>query len=96
MTIGRDAQPDIRFQGDGLARGLHRAQSRVNCLARNIRFEIGCIRRRPDDAKYAATARKWIKAAWGARREAQQGVVAYRGLIAEREQQRGLGLVAGG
>lgn len=83
----RDYQPDIRFQGDGLARGLHRAAARVACLTRNIAIELQAIGGHEDPARKAA-GRVWITQAQGARREALHAERAYRGLIAERDQQR--------
>lgn len=84
MTYGADAQPDIRHQGDGLQRGLHRAAARVACLTRNISIELQAIRAHADPARKAA-GRVWIVQAQGARREALQAELAYRGLIAERD-----------
>jgi hypothetical protein len=93
MTL-RDHQPDIRFQGDALKRGLHRAEARVSCLARNIRIEIIAIRNSEDEGR-KSVGRTWIKQALAARREAQQSAIAYRGLIAERDMQASvLGQVA--
>ncbi len=86
MTL-RDHQPDIRFQGDGLARGLHRAAARAACLTRNIAIELQAIKAHDDPARKAA-GRVWISQAQGARREALHAERAYRTLIAEREQQR--------
>lgn len=83
----RDHQPDIRFQGDGLARGLHCAAARVACLTRNISIELQAIKAHQDPVRKAA-GRVWITQAQGARREALHAERAYRGLIAERDQQR--------
>ena len=80
-------QPDIRFQGDGLARGLHQAESRVNCLTRLVAAENWSINNGQLDERYKARSRVWIAQAQAARREAQQNVVAYRNLIAERDMQ---------
>lgn len=85
----RDHQPDIRFQGDGLARGLHRATARVACLTRNISIELQAIKTHRDPARKAA-GRVWIAQAQGARREALHAERAYRALIAERDQQHKL------
>lgn len=86
MTYGRDAQPDM-YHGDGFLRGLHQAQSQVRCLSRQIRLEITSIRR-SESPKHILASKKWIKGTWGARRCAQQAVLSYKGLIAEREMQR--------
>lgn len=86
MTYGRDAQPDM-YHGDGLLRGLHRSESQVRCLARQIRFEIASIRR-SENPDHILAGKTWIKGTWAARRSAQQAVISYRGLIAEREMQR--------
>ena len=89
VTYGPDAQPDVLFQGDGLKRGLCRAENRVRCMSREIRLAASCIRRGLGGEVASETNRRWIKNhAWPARREAQQAVIAYRGLIAEREMQR--------
>ncbi len=85
----RDHQPDIRFQGDGLARGRHRAAARVACLTRNIATELLAIKAHRDPARKAA-GRVWIAQAQAARRGALQAERAYRTLIAERDQQRRL------
>ncbi len=82
-----DHQPDIRFQGDGLARGLHRAAARAACLSRNIAIELKAIAAAKDPARKAA-GRIWIVEAQGARREALHSQHAYRALIAERDQLR--------
>lgn len=92
MTYGRDAQPDILFQGDGLKRGLHHYAARVSCLTRNIAEENRAINSGLHDEQRKAAGRVWIAQVQAARRSAQQSVIAYRGLIAEREQTRGLGL----
>lgn len=86
MTYGPDAQPDIRFQGDGLQRGLHRSQSRVLLLSRLIRDEIRTVRRlREENSREAGRSVKWIRDAWVARGNAQVTAAQYRVLIAERD-----------
>lgn len=84
MTHGRDAQPDIQFQGDGLKRGLCKARGRVSCWTREVRLTIFAIRDNPKDKK------EWnyLLDAWKTRRTCQERVKAYRLLIAQRDMQR--------
>ena len=81
----RDHQPDILFQGDGLARGLVRNANRVALLTRLIRAETESIARNTDPS-YKGASRVWIAQAQAARREALASERAYRGLIAERDE----------
>lgn len=92
MTYGPDAQPDIRFQGDGLKRGLRQAENTVRCYTREIRHENRSINGGWYDEPSKAAGRVWIAQTQAARRGALQSVIAYRNLIAERDIPRGLGL----
>ncbi len=84
MTHGRDAQPDILFQGDGLKRGLCKAQGRVSCWTREVHLTIFAIRKWPKDKK----EREYFLDAWKTRRACQERVKAYRLLIAQRDAHR--------
>lgn len=80
-------QPDCRFGEDGLMRGLHQARSSVANWSRQIRAEIKFLRTAQDPHRIAR-GKAWIEEAWAWRRSKQQAVVAYRGLIAERDMNR--------